>query len=351
MKALPRPTPFHPRTAERNVANVWMPRGSYTVPAHYGDPQRESLAARCTAALIDGSATQDMTISGSGAASLLSAACGPSVRGLEVGHSQFAHWCSDRGGLRGFGVISRLTQCEFRLRSADVDIGWFETAAPNFGTRVRDTTAERGLLLLTGPYAVAVMVAARLEILPLETMRHARFDWRGIAVEVFHHNRPDCYEISVACEDATLAFDRLTRAGQLVSLRLAGEEALQLLQLEAGVPLVHLDFAPAREPFASAPAPGALGIVPSEDEGPADLVLTGLELESDRPAPFSPVLVGGRAAGRTLRSLYSPSLKTAIALAELPPNHAVPGSSVTVRHLELNGGSDIPARVIALPFL
>ncbi|HEY4265488.1 MAG TPA: glycine cleavage T C-terminal barrel domain-containing protein [Micropepsaceae bacterium] len=353
MKELLLSTPFHARTAEHNRANVWVPSDAYTVPAHYGDSRRESLAARCTAALIDVSATQDLSIAGEGAAALLSAVCGPAVRGIAIGHSQILHWCADRGGLRGFGVMSRLAEDGFLLRSTDADIGWFAAAAARFQTRVRDATAERGLLLLTGPYAVAVMVAARLEILPLEAMRHGSFDWRGIAVRVFHRAHPDGYEISVAPEDAALAFDRLTRAGRLVSLRLAGEDALQLLQLEAGVPLAYRDFAPAREAFACAPSPAALGFTASEGmgEGAGALVLAGLELESDRPMPFAPVVAGPRDAGRTLRSLYSPSLKAAIALAELAPQHAAPGTAVTVRRGERFSEVDVRARVVALPFL
>jgi glycine cleavage system aminomethyltransferase T len=347
------PTPFHARTAERNRANAWMTRGAYSVPAHYGDPRQESLATRCAAALIDASAAQDLRIAGEGAASLLSAACGPAVRGIGIGHSRGVHWSADGGGLRGLGVLSRLAEHDFLLRGADADIGWFASAAARFATEVRDATSERGLLLLTGPYALAVLVAARLEILPLEPLRHAYFDWRGIAVRVFHSSRPDGYEISVAPEDAALAFDWLIRAGRLVSLRLAGEEALQLLQLEAGVPLPYLDFAPGREPFARTPSPAALGAYELEDrnESAGGFVLAGLELESDRPVSFTPVFAGHAEAGRTLRSLYSPAFRGAIALAELAPKHAAPGTGVAVRHVDLSGPRDIPARVVALPFL
>jgi aminomethyltransferase len=347
------PTPFHARTAEHNRANAWVTRGAYSVPAHYGDPRQESLATRCTAALIDVSAAQDLRIAGEGAASLLSAACGAAVRGIGIGHSLAIHWRTDGGGLRGLGVLSRFGEHDFLLRGADADIGWFASAAARFTTRVREATAERGLLLLTGPYALAVMVAARLEILPLEPMRHAYFDWRGIAVRVFRCIRPDGYEISVAPEDATLAFDWLVRAGRLVSLRLGGEEALQLLQLEAGLPLAHLDFAPAREPFARAPSPAALGVGEPDDgsDSAVGLVLAGLELESDRPIAFAPVFAGHAEAGRTLRSRYSPSFRGAIALAELASTHAAPGTAVTVRPADSSARRDIAARVVALPFL
>ena len=166
------------------------------------------------------------------------------------------------------------------------------------------------------------MVAARLEVLPLAANRHAYFDWRGLAVRVFHCGRLGGYELSVAPEDATVVFDRLYRARQLSRLRLAGEEAFQLLQLEAGLPLAHLDFTPARTPFACAPSPAALGFGESEqaDGGRVAVpVLAGLELDSDQPMSYARIFSGAAEVGRGLRSLYSPSLKAAIALATLSP--------------------------------
>jgi aminomethyltransferase len=347
------PTPFHARTAEHNLANAWLTRGAFTVPAHYGDPVQEALALRSTAALIDMSAQQDLRIEGAGAASLLSAACGVAVRGLRVGYSEDVHWCADGGGLRGFGVLSRMAEQDFLLRSADVDIGWFAGAAPRFDARVRDATPERALLLLTGPFAIAAMVAAWLEILPLDANSHAYLDWRGLAVRVFHRSRLGGYELSVAPEDATLVFDRLYRAGRFSRLRLAGEEALQLLQLEAGLPLTHLDFTPARAPFARAPLPRALGFPNPEEADGSDAgpVLAGLELESEQPMSYASVFSGAAEAGRSLRSLYSPSLKAAIALAVLSPLHAAPGTILTLHGADLIGPREVSARVVPLPFL
>lgn len=346
-------TPFHARTAEHNLANAWATRGRFTVPAHYGDPRQEAFAPRRSAALIDISATQELHIAGEGATRLLTTACGAIVDGIGIGHSQDVHWCADGGGLRGFGVLWCIAEHDFVLRSADTDIGWFASAAARFHASVRDASAERGLLLLAGPYALPVMVAARLEVASLEPKRHAHFDWGGLAIDIFHCAGRGGYEVSCAPKDATSVFDRLLRAGRLVSLRLAGEETLQLLELEAGLPSPHLDFVPAREPFAHAPFPKALGFNDTEglnaDSG--NLVLAGLELETKQPMPFAQVFSTRGAVGRTLRSLYSPALKSAIALAEIAPRHASPGSPLTVRGFDFFGSHDVAARVVLLPFL
>ena len=342
------PTPFHARTAMRNEANAWAIRGPFTVPAHYGDSRQEALAARVTVAMSDVSATQDLRIDGAGAASLLATACDAPVAEMVIGSSQDVHWCAEGGGLRGYGSVSRLDQDNFLLRSADCDIAWFESAAARFGVSVRDATRERGLLFLAGPFSVPALVAAGLEVCDLMEDHHAQLALRELTVTVFRCRRPAGYELSCRAQDAVLLFDRLIRAERLLALRLIGEEALQLLQLEAGLPLPHADFAPARALFAREPSLKSLGFADRKGGEESERVLAGIEWDGDQPVPFARVFVGRKQMGRTLRSLYSPSLKCAIALAQLSPACAAPGTIVTVRLVESLGRE---GRVVALPFL
>lgn len=343
------PTPFHARTAIRNAANAWTIRGAFSVPAHYGDPRQEALAVRFTVAMSDISATQDLVIDGWGAASLLETACGTPVAETQIGSSRAVHWCAEGGGLRGYGSVARMGHDNFLLRSADCDSAWFESAAARFGASVREATRERGLLFLAGPFAVAALVAAGLEVCDLKEDHHAQLALRELTVTIFRRARPAGYELSCRAQDAVPLFDRLIRAERLVALRLMGEEAWQLLQLEAGLPLPHADFAPARALFAREPSPAALGLKDGRGAGEGERrVLAGIELDGDEPAPFAPVFVGGEEMGRTLRSLYSPALKCAIALAQLNPACAAPGATVTVKRLESSLGS---GRVVTLPFL
>lgn len=347
------PTPFHARTAAHNGANAWMQRGRFSVAAHYGDPHQESLAARLSVVLADISAAQDLRVHGDGAAALLSGACGPAVRGLSIGRSERVYWCADGGGVRGFGMLSRFGEEDFLLRGNDADIGWFAAAAPHFGAEVEDVTASRALLLIAGPYALPLMIAARLEAVPLEAGRYAPHDWQGIPVTLFRSPIAGGYELSCPPDHALIAFDRLFRAGRLVGVRLAGEQAKQLLQMESGIPLAHADFAPAREPFAQSPPPAALGI--DDPAAPATAahtpVLAGLSYESDEPLPSVGLFVGGMEVGRSQRSLYSPAFRGAIALAQIQAKYAAAGTRLTARYADSSGVRDVFARVVPLPFL
>jgi aminomethyltransferase len=351
MDGCARPTPFHVRMAEHNSGNAWTLRERFTVAAHYGDPVQEALAARVSVAMIDISANEDLQIAGAGAAALLSAASGSDLQALSVGRSQPMLWCADGGGVRGVGVVSRFGESEFLLRSFDTDMGWFGSAAPRFGVSVRDVTAERGLLLLAGPFAAPVLEAAGLkDMVGLRPGRHATTDWRGLGTTIFRRGPLGAYQIACAREDGVLVFDRLFRAGRAFGLRLAGQDALDLLHLEAGLALPYVDFQPARLPFAREPSAASLGFVPPEPE--TSRVLAGIELDSDDPASFRPLIrQGGGEAGHTLRSAYSPALRRAIALALVIPACAVPGTELLLRRASPAGMHEIPAHVAALPFL
>ncbi len=345
------PTPFHARTAAQNSANAWVERSRFSVPAHYGDPEQEALAARVSAVVIDISAEQDLRLYGEGAKNLLAAACGPVVAAMPVGRQERVHWCADGGGVRGFGVLSRVGEEEFLLRAADVDLGWFSAAAPHFGAAITDVTQDRGLLFVGGPYALPLLAGARLEA-ALDAGEFTRTNWRGLAVTLSRSLVSGGYEISCAPEDAWIVFDRLARAARLVAARLAGENAWQLLQMEAGIPLMHADFAPAREPFAQTPSAAALGLhhsdMPPMVEEP---VLTGVVCETDKPLSFARLFLNGMEVGRSLRSLYSPALQSAIVLAQIQARHATPGTRLTARYTDSSGPHEIQARIVPLPFL
>ena len=342
-------TPFHVRMAARNLANAWVRRGAFTVPAHFGEPAQEALAARVSAVLADSTPYARLRVHGAGAARLLSAACGVDLAALATGEGRPVHWMNEAGGVRGLGVAGRFGETNFVLGAFDADRGWFETFAPRFGARVRDETLEKGLLLLLGPYAPAILTAAGLSgAAELPLWRHAIYDWRGITVEVSRWSRLGGFRIASSAEDGVAVFDRLAAAGEKFALMLAGQDALELLYLEAGFPLAGFDFQPARADGAPEPAAISFGVEPAKDNAP---VLAGLEWESGPPAPFAPLFVGGQEVGRTLRSAYSPALRRNIALANLRPAHAAPGSEVEIPVAGARDGRAARARVAQLPFL
>jgi len=343
------PTPFHVRMAERNHANAWTERGRFTLPRHFGDPVREALAARVSVMLADFGGFGRLRVHGPGAARLLGAACNTDFGFLSVGGARDVVWRTARRGIRGFGTVACFGGDNFVLESVDTDIAWFGAAARKFGAELREESAEKGVLLLAGPLAASLLDCAGLPAAAkLETQRHGTYEWKGVTLTVSRRASHGGFELACAADDAVYVFDRLIEAGRPHGMTLAGQDAVDLLLMETGIPLAFADYIPAREPDAPLPLGVSLGL---KDEARGAPVLAGIEWEGCALASFSALHAGRRRVGRTLRSAWSPALRRAIALAQLEPAFAVPGTEVTLLCLEGATGEEIPARVVALPFL
>lgn len=146
------------------------------------------------------------------------------------------------------------------------------------------------------------------------------------------------------------------------SLLQAGAEPIdrsewEVLRVEAGLPVYGLDM----DESTIMPELGEQGIdydkgcyigqevvAKVKYLGHVNRRLLGLRLQgNDVPPRQSRVMKAGREAGVVTSSVYSPSLKSVIALAMLSRNAAMPGAAVEV----LAGEGGIPATVLDLPFI
>jgi aminomethyltransferase len=346
-------SPFHVRTAERNIYNEWIGRGIFTLPRHFGDAAYEAIAPRFSAALADLTSFGKMRIYGSGAARLLSASCKSDMNTLPSGQAREIYWTNDGGGVRGNGTVARFGEENFVLESFDTDIEWFSGVAERFGAKVRNEHAKKSGLLLAGPLATKILSEAELDAAStLGPEHHEIYDWNGISVTVSRRARLGGFEMSCIKEDAVVLFDRLVDAGQSYALSLIGQEALELLCLETSLLLSGLDYMPARNLGNANPSAAALGFSDTETDGEfAANVLIGVEWDGAEPASCAPLFSNGTEVGRTLRSAYSPALQRVIATANVRANCAAHGTSLTLGQSGQINSQILTARVVGLPFL
>lgn len=340
-----RATPFHGRAAAANPANAWKARRGFTLAADYGDAQAEALALRLTCAMADISWRWRATIEGARAEEFLARLVTRNPAALAPGQAFKALWLGDGGGLRGAGVVARLGRETFQIVSAASGVDWIAKGAALFDVKLREESDA--MLAVAGPYADKVMAAAGLDA-ALETLNVKKIFWRGCDVTLSRFGEHGGYEIACRDEDAYLLWDRIAKAGKPYALARAGLDAMDVADLEAGVPRPDRDYDPAAEP-----SPNELGLESLIDAdhkifngraaylaAPRTKTRAGVELDGERPAPHAPL----RQGGRTLHSLYSPALRRAIALAVVDTALAVPGTALTL----MDGTA---ARVCALPFL
>ncbi len=225
---------------------------------------------------------------------------------------------------------------------------------------------SEGGLSLIGPHADAVLQEAGIDA-TLEPLAFRKTFWGGLDVTLSRFGEHGGYEIWCAANDGVIVWDRLMQAGISSGLQPVGTDAMDILDLEAGIPRPNRDYAPARDGFARAPTPKSLGLEKLIDENHLSFngrvahlaaretkTLVGLEIDSVTPAPHTPLARNGQAVGHTLSSLYSPALRRAIALAIVEDAAAKPGTELS---LTLPPSAEAPqlraanARVRELPFL
>lgn len=348
-------TPFHASTSAANRFNRWKIRNGWTLAADYGHAQDEAIAARLNCAAADISWRWRIAIEGRRAEEFLSRLVTRDPAKLAPGMAFKALWLNDGGGVRGAGVIARYGRESFRLISTAADWSWIERGAALFDVAVREIGPEEGGVAIVGPYARRVLEAAGLDP-ALELSNFRKVFWRGLDVTLSRFGEHGGYELWCKAEDGSIVWDRIANAGAAFAIMPAGLDAMDILDLEAGVPRPERNYAPAHEGFGTEPSPFNLGLESLIDDDhkcfngraalqniPRTKTRVGVEFDSETPMPHMPLLRDTETVGRTWTSFYSPALRGAVALAQVNLDAAAPGTKLVC------GGQS--ARVCALPFL
>jgi glycine cleavage system aminomethyltransferase T len=363
-----RATPLHGRAAALNRFNRWKPRNNFTLAADFGDKNREVLAARTRAVIADISWRWRFFAKGAQAAQFMSRLVTRNAAELSPGDAVKALWLNDGGAVRGAGLIARYASDSFFVASAATDADWFQSAASAFDVALDDVTEKEGGVALIGPYAVAVLKAAGLDA-DVAPLGFRKLFWRGLDVTVSRWGEQNGYEIWCPADDCYLVWDRLLHAGAPFGMEPAGLSALDILDIQAGVPRPARDYLPAKDGFAIDPSVESLALESLIDEkhltfngrsawlenrGKSKMVLVGVEIDSETPAPFASLMRNGSRVGHTLASVFSPVLRRAIALAQVERANAASG---TMFMLTVPGSLEAPecravaARIVELPFI
>jgi aminomethyltransferase len=353
--SLIRATPFHSRTADANRLNAWSNRNGCTFAAHYGDPSAECIAARVSAVVADISWRSRIVIEGTRAEEFLSRLMTRNPAQLTPGNAFKALWLTDSGGVRGAGALARFGRESFQLIATETDLDWITRSAALFDVQVREIAEEEGGLAIIGPYARKIVEAAGLDG-ALEAQTFRKSFWRSFDVTLSRFGEHGGYELWCKADDAPLVWNRIAKAGKAFALRPAGLNAMDVLDLEAGVPRPGRDYRAAREAFAQSPSPFDLGLESLTDadhelfngrsaflQTPRMRTRVGIEWDDETPAPNTPLMQKDVRVGETMSSVYSPALQRAIALATVETSVADPGMQLTMF------GKSV--RVVALPFL
>ena len=394
-----RGTPFHDATASRSRTTWWYSWGGYVVPDVYTDPRDELAAIRTAVSMNEMSPIPKMQVAGPDAARCVDYLITRDASRMETGFAWYTPWCNDAGHVVADGIVFRFEDQRF-VFSGDRSIAAFRASAAGFDVEVSDVTDDYGILALQGPRSQAVLEAATGEDWSdLAFCRIRRTRIAGVDVDIarqgFTGERG--YELWVAREHGNAVWEAVAAAGAAHGIVPAGEYAIDIARVEAGLILVSAEYTGAGEDAGSADVVVPVGdfITPFELglahcvklDKPGDFVgraaleaeaargparrITGLEIATEAlialytdagmPPDISPrvrwdrlpLRIEEEVSGQATSVTWSPTAGSMIGFARLPAGAAAPGTALSVDWSDFWGQpmGSVPAHTVATPFI
>jgi aminomethyltransferase len=368
----------------------WKQWSGYFVAVAYEDfNDPEYHAIRTGAGLIDVSPLYKYDIQGKDAVRLVDRLITRDATKCKVGQVLYAAWCDEDGKVLQDGCFQRLAADHFRATAADQALVWFRLNAEGMDVEVEDLTEKYGVLALQGPRSREVLQKiAKSDLTKLGFFRLTTTELGGVPAVVSRtgYTGDLGYEVFVETGGAEKVWDALIEAGHGLGIEPAGMAALDRSRIEAGFPLIDVDFWNAEKTFVSGqkstPFEINMGWAVNLEKGPfvgkralaeeaekgTERFLVGLEvsfreierlygLEDLAPQLTNeisrvgvPVYSGGRQVGKATSSGWSVLLKKFIALATVDKGYEAPGTPVDLEFTIEYVRRRAHARVAALPF-
>lgn len=401
-----RTTPFHPRLSELNDQGLYTHWQGTLSPLRYSHaPKHEYFAVRNAVGVFDTSPLYKYAVTGPDAERLLAGALVRDVRACRPGQAHYTAWCDDRGFVMHDGVVFRhsaesMGADEFLLTAARPSLSWFQELGSGLRVELEDVTDAYGMLAVQGPRSRTVLSALVPEAESLAYFDHAPAKIGGAAVTLSRtgYTGDLGFELTVPADDAVAVLDAVLDAGRDHGVRPFGEEALMTLRIEAGLPLIDVEWKDARLALSDADCvtPKELGLgwmlrgvrdgsrrfVGSEAirreqvDGTSRWATTGIVVDPadwDRlhraagifppkdisPLPYESMLYedGGSTGGGDLREVgfctsfvYSPVLQRHIGIARVRPDLAAVGTDLRLELAIAHHNTTVRIRTTKTPF-
>ncbi len=388
-----RTTPFHERLSELNTQGLYTHwQGHLSALRYTHAPKHEYFAVRNSVGVFDTSPLYKYRVSGPDAEALLAGIMVRDIRTCRPGRAQYTLWCDDRGFVMEDGVVFRHSEDDFLVTSARPNLGWFEDHRGRLRATVEDVSDAFGILAVQGPRSRTVLSSLAAETGPLAYFEHATAKIGGAALTVSRtgYTGDLGYELTVPADDALAVLDAVLEAGNGHGMRPFGEQALTMLRIEAGLPLVDVEWQNSRLAFTDDQrvTPTELGMgwmlrgVLEDDrafvgrnairrelrERSSRWATVGLVVDwehwdrlhreagllptkDEHPLPYESMLYDGAGAqvGYATAFMYSPVLQRHIGMARLRPELAAAGTEVHLELAILHSNTTVRARTAKLP--
>jgi len=390
---MPRKSPFYARTSELCISKNWQEWSGYFSAGSYElDHMREYNAVRTTSAVFDVSPLFKYHVRGRDAGRLLDRVVTRDVSKCRVGQVQYTTWCDDDGKIIDDGTLARIGDDTYRLTAAMPTLDWLEDNAFSLDVEIEEVTHEFGALAVQGPTSRDLL--QQLTDTDLGGLRYfhvvdAKLAGAPTRISRTGYTGDLGYEIFMENEHAETVWDALAEAGPAYDLQPAGNVALDVVRIEAGLLLIDIDFISSErtqfEVQKSTPYELGLGwtvklgkdgfigheaLREEKARGPA-LETVGLVVDIDAlekiyasyamplHLPYGswncavPVYASEEPRnpiGKATSGAWSPILKQYVVIARIQPRHAKTGSRIFIEETVEGRRYPVPAQVVKMPF-
>ena len=347
----------------RSLGAGFTERDGWLLPAHFGDPAAEYHAVRSAVGLIDLSDRGLLQFTGPDRVSYLQGMLSNDVSALKAFDGQYATLLTQQGKvIADVRVLCSLNSLylDFRENLTDKILVHLNRYLIADEVEIADRSREYAILSLQGPKAQALLSAIAVPgaEFPTRARQHAMVDIEGTAACVVHdsHTGEPGYVLIVPTASIVPIAEKLTHRGREFSAAWVGEDAQNILRVEAGVPRYGVDFSEDHLllevgidhafSFTKGCYLGQEVVERIRSRGHVNKRLCGLLLDGDQAAVRGdPVEVDSKEVGKITSSVISRRLQRPIALGYVNKDFWAPGSAVTI------GPSRRRATVVSLPFV
>ena len=322
--------------------------------------QREVLATREKAGLLDASTLGKIDVKGPDAAEFLNRIYTNSWLKLGIGRCRYGLMCKEDGMVLDDGVTTRLGEDHFHMTTTTGGAAgvldwleeWLQTEWPDLRVYLTSVTEQWAVATISGPAAREILQAARTDI----DLKDANFSFMsmkqghicGLPARVYRISFTGelSYEINVPARHGLALWTALMRAGKSFGLTPYGTESMHVLRAEKGFIIVGQETDGTVTPFdlgmagmVSKVKPDFIGkralarasmadknrkqLVGLRTKNPRQVIPEGAHAVLDPHQPYPMTMLG-----QCTSSYFSPHLGHSIALALLKNGHACLGQTV-----------------------
>ena len=237
-------TPFHSRTEAATSTAEWYRWGDYVVVDVYDGVRQELAAMREQATVNEMSPLWKLAITGADSLKLINDVVTRDISGQEVGQIIYTPWCNQEGKVVGDGLILREEEDSFILVAGPND-EWFRSFSSGLEVDVVDVTDAFGILAVQGPRSQDVLESSTgTSFSDLPFSRSRTCELGGVEVRVIRQGFTGelGYELWVEPDGAEDVWDALFEFGSPLGLVPAGEHAIDIARVEAGLLIIGSDY-------------------------------------------------------------------------------------------------------------